>query len=76
MTYQPAKEPDQFDGCKVLFLQPENDTWTTLETSKPFFDRIKSEKKLALLQNCSHAPYQENGLTTMKLEIQKFLAAI
>jgi alpha-beta hydrolase superfamily lysophospholipase len=76
MTYQPAKEPEQFDECKVLFLQPEKDTWTTIETSKPFFDRIKSEKKLVLLQNCSHAPYQEKGLTTMRAEMQKFLNTI
>ncbi|AKC20643.1 hypothetical protein IY39_12120 [Flavobacterium psychrophilum] len=72
MTYKPVKEPEQFDSCKVLFLQPEKDTWTTLETSKPFFDRIKSEKKLVILENCGHAPYQENGLTTMKTEIQNF----
>jgi alpha-beta hydrolase superfamily lysophospholipase len=73
MTFKPAKEPEQFDDCSVLFLQPEKDTWTTLETSKPFFDRIKSEKKLVILENCGHAPYEEPGLTTMKIEIQKFL---
>ncbi len=73
MTYKPAKEPEQFDSCRVLFLQPEKDTWTTLETSKPFFDRIKNEKKLVVLENCGHAPYEEPVLTAMKIEIQKFL---
>lgn len=73
MIYKPEKEPEQFDSCKVLFLQPEKDTWTTLETSKPFFDRIKSDKKMVILENCGHAPYQENGLTTMKTEVQNFL---
>ena len=76
MDFKPAKEPEQFDSCKVLYLQPEKDTWTTIETSKPFFDRIKSEKKFVLLENCSHAPYQENGLTTMKTEIQEFLTKL
>jgi len=73
MNYNPAKAPEQFDCCKVLFLQPEKDTWTTLETSKPFFDRIKSDKKLVVLENCGHAPYEEPGLTILKKEIQKFL---
>ncbi len=73
MNFTPAKEPEQFDSCKVLYLQPEKDTWTTLRTSKPFFDRIKSEKKLVILENCGHAPYEENGLSTMKTEIQIFL---
>ena len=73
LNYKPYKEPEQFDSCKVLFLQPGKDTWTTLETSKPFFDRIKGYKKLVILENCGHAPYEEVGLTTMKAEIQKFL---
>lgn len=76
MNFKPAKEPENFDSCNVLYLQPEKDTWTTLETSKPFFDRIKAKKKLVILENCGHAPYQENGLTTMKTEIQNFLNEI
>ena len=76
MNYKPVQEPEQFDSCKVLFLQPEKDTWTTLTTSKPFFDRIKGDKKLVLLENCGHAPYEEPGVTTMKKEIQDFLHKI
>lgn len=76
MTYKPYREPELFDSCKVLFLQPEKDTWTTLETSKPFFDRIKGDKKLVILENCGHAPYQESGLTTMKTEIENFLTEL
>ena len=76
MDFKPAKEPENFDSCNVLFLQPEKDTWTTLETSKPFYDRIKATKKLVMLENCGHAPYQENGLTTIKSEIQIFLTEI
>ena len=76
MDFNPDKEPEEFDNCDVLYLQPEKDTWTTLETSKPFFDRLKGEKKIVLLENCGHAPYEENGLTTMKNEIHKFLIEI
>lgn len=73
MEFNPDKEPEEFDNCEVLYLQPEKDTWTTLETSKPFFDRLKGKKKLILLENCGHAPYEEDGLTTMKNEIHDFL---
>lgn len=73
INYNPAKEPEQFDNCKVLYLQPELDTWTSLETSKPFYDRIKGEKKLVILENCGHAPYEEPGLTILKEEIENFL---
>jgi len=66
----------QQSRCKVLFLQPEKDTWTPLETSKPFYDRIKSDKKIILLENCGHAPYEENGLTTMRNEIDLFLRTL
>ena len=76
MDFVPAKEPEQFESCKVLFLQPEKDTWTPLETSKPFYDRIKSNKRIILLENCGHAPYEENGLSTMKNEILLFLRTL
>lgn len=75
-TYTPALEPENFSQTKVLYLQPEKDTWTTLATSKPFFDRINSEKKLIILENCGHAPYEEPGVSTMKNAIQHFLSQI
>jgi alpha-beta hydrolase superfamily lysophospholipase len=59
-----------------LFLQPEKDTWTTLATSKPFYDRISSEKSLIMLENCGHAPFEEPGVSTMKNAIQNFLNKI
>lgn len=76
MTFNPAKEPEDFGICKVLYLHPEKDTWTTIDTSKPFFDKIKSPKKMVILENCGHAPYEENGLTTMKKEVRNFLKDI
>jgi alpha-beta hydrolase superfamily lysophospholipase len=76
MNFKPEKEPEEFDNCDLLFLQPEKDTWTTLETSRPFYEKIKAKKKLVILENCGHAPYQENGLATMKTEIQNYLNEI
>lgn len=76
MNFKPDKEPENFNKCPVLFLQPEKDTWTTLETSKPFYDRLNCIKRLVMLENCGHAPYEEPGLTTMKTEILKILTEI
>lgn len=73
MQYDPDKEPEDFKNCRVLFLQPDKDTWTTLETSQPFFDRIAAPKKLVILENCGHAPYEEPGLTTLKEEVLNFV---
>jgi alpha-beta hydrolase superfamily lysophospholipase len=75
-AYNPALEPEAFTKCKVLYLQPEKDTWTTLSTSKPFYDRINSEKSLIMLENCGHAPFEEPGVSTMKNAIQNFLRKI
>src|SRR5262249_35934924 len=41
LATRPAIEPENFDLCPVLLAQPAADTWTTIEASRPFFDRIK-----------------------------------
>lgn len=76
MDFVPSKEPENFKNCDVLFLQPEKDTWTTLETSKPFYDRLICPKKMVILENCGHAPYEENGLSTFKMETINFLNSV
>lgn len=73
MDFIPEVEPENFTACPLLFLQPEQDTWTTFETSKPFYDKLNGTKKVVLLENCGHAPYEEPGLSTMKAEIIQFL---
>ncbi|MCV9927208.1 alpha/beta hydrolase [Flavobacterium sp. LS1R49] len=76
MNFTPAIEPENYTSAPLLFLQPDKDNWTTLATSKPFYDRLNCPKKLVLLENCGHAPYEEPGLTTMKTEIIQFLESI
>lgn len=73
MNYNPAIEPENFTNCPILFLQPEKDTWTTFETSRPFYEKLICDKKMVLLENCGHAPYEEPGLSKMKVEIISFL---
>ena len=38
------------------------DLWTTIEASRPFFDRIKGPKNLVMLENCGHLAIEEPGL--------------
>lgn len=73
LNYTPETEPEDFKQCEVLYLQPEKDNWTTLKTSMPFFERISAQKKMVLLENCGHAPYEQPGLTTMQQEVITFL---
>lgn len=73
MNFIPAIEPENFIASPLLFLQPQKDTWTTFETSKSFYEKLNCPKKVVFLENCGHAPYEEPGLSTMKIEIIKFL---
>jgi alpha-beta hydrolase superfamily lysophospholipase len=76
MTIQPAVEPEDFDLCPVLFAQPAADQWTTLEASRPFFDRIKGPKELVMLENCGHLPVEEPGLSRLEEAILAFLGRL
>lgn len=76
MNFIPAIEPENFIASPLLFLQPQKDTWTTFQTSKPFYEKLNCPKKLVFLENCGHAPYEEPGLSTMKTEIIRFLESL
>nr|WP_199002119.1 alpha/beta hydrolase [Flavobacterium sp. ASV13] len=76
MNFIPAIEPENFTASPLLFFQPQKDPWTTFETSKSFYEKLNCPKKVVFLQNCGHAPYEEPGLSTMKIEIIKFLGQL
>ena len=73
LAIRPAVEPEDFDLCPVLFVQPAADRWTTIEASRPFFDRIKGPKRLVMLENCGHLPIEEPGVTTLERAVMDFL---
>jgi alpha-beta hydrolase superfamily lysophospholipase len=76
LTIQPAIEPEAFDVCPVLLAQPAADTWTSLEASQPFLDRIKGPKELVMLENCGHFPIEEPGVSRLEEAVLKFLEKI
>jgi alpha-beta hydrolase superfamily lysophospholipase len=73
LAIKPDIEPEDFDICPVLFAQPAADTWTTIEASRPFFDRIKGPKELVMLENCGHMPVEEPGLSQLEEAFTSFL---
>lgn len=60
----------------MLLAQPAADRWTTIEASRPFFDRIKGPKELVLLENRGHLPIEEPGFSQLEDAIVAFLARL
>ncbi len=73
LRIKPAIEPENFDLCPVLLAQPAADRWTTIEASRPLFDRIKGHKELVMLENCGHFPVEEPGGSRLEEVIVAFL---
>jgi alpha-beta hydrolase superfamily lysophospholipase len=73
LAIRPAIEPEEFDLCPVLLAQPAADRWTTIEASRPFFDRIKGTKELVMLENCGHFPIEEPGVSCLEESVVAFL---
>jgi alpha-beta hydrolase superfamily lysophospholipase len=75
-TIRPAIEPEGFDRCPVLLAHPAADPWTTVEASRPVFDRIKGSKELVMLENCGHLPVEEPGFSRLEEAVVAFLGQL
>ena len=73
LAIRPAIEPEDFDLCPVLLAHPAADLWTTIEASRPFFERIKGPKELVMLENCGHLPIEVPGLSRLEEVVVAFL---
>jgi len=73
---RPDIEPEDFNVCPVLLAHPAEDRWTGIASSRPFFDRIKGEKSLIMLENCGHFPVEEPGISQLRQAALAFLSAI
>ena len=78
LSITPAIEPENFDVCPVLLADPAADRWTTLEASKPSFDRIRGEgpKEFTILENCGHFPMEEPGVSQLEQAMVAFLGRL
>lgn len=76
LNITPPVEPEEFRGCPVLFAQPAADTWTTLEASRPLFDRLACEKELVMLENCGHLPVEQPGIGELECKAVELLRRV
>ncbi len=74
MDMIPFTEPEDFEICPVLMAHPEIDQWTPVKVSRLFFDRIKSEKKLVILENAGHFPIESPGLQQLEKACIEFIS--
>ncbi|SCO78762.1 uncharacterized protein FRV6_02975 [Fusarium oxysporum] len=76
-TYEPAKEPKDFDTCPILLTQPAEDRWTPLWVSEAFLrDVDKVKVKTVMLEGAGHYPLEDPGLGQMVEAIVAFLKDI
>ncbi|MGH1508504.1 alpha/beta hydrolase [Ralstonia solanacearum] len=75
-SVRPDIEPEDFDHCPLLLAHPGDDRWTSFESSRQFFDRIKGDKELVMLENCGHFPVEEPGITQLERASIRFLGEI
>lgn len=72
----PAQEPESFTQCPVLLTHPAADTWTSVDRSLLFFNRLTVKKQLVLLENCGHFPVEQPGLQQFEDAVNHFLQTI
>jgi alpha-beta hydrolase superfamily lysophospholipase len=72
----PAVEPEDFTQCPVLLAHPAEDTWTKVESSLLFFNRLKVNKRLVLLDNCGHFPVEQPGLAQFEVAVSDFMQTV
>lgn len=69
-------EPEDFEVCPVLLVHPTVDPWTPIELSRVFFDRLKVDKELVLLEGCGHFPIEEPGRHKLEAAISAFVTRV
>ena len=70
---QPSIEPEKFNKCPLLFLQPELDYIIPWKMSKPFYQKLACAKEVIFLKNCGHVPMEQPGLDQMREGAIEFL---
>jgi len=72
----PAIAPEHFERCPMLLVHPAEDRWVTVDLSRIFYDRLKCEKKVVLLENAGHLPLESPGLQQMENAIVEYIDGI
>jgi alpha-beta hydrolase superfamily lysophospholipase len=73
---RPEVEPERFSACPVLLVHPGDDRWTQVESSRMFFDKIKGDKSIRMLEKCGHFPVEEPGISQLECASIEFLSRV
>jgi alpha-beta hydrolase superfamily lysophospholipase len=76
MTTTPALEPEAFDVCPVLLAHPGDDRMTDIALSRRFFDRLRGDKRMVVLEGASHMPTEHPGVDQLEAEVLAFLKGV
>lgn len=73
---RPAIEPERFTSCPVLLLHPEEDRWTPVSVSMPFFNRLAAPKQLVLLKGAGHIPIEQPGMAQLVAAVEALFQSL
>jgi alpha-beta hydrolase superfamily lysophospholipase len=76
MTTAPALEPEAFDVCPVLLAHPGEDRMTDIALSRRFFDRLRGDKRMVVLEGASHMPTEHPGVDQLEAEVVAFMRRV
>ncbi|MBR8740166.1 alpha/beta hydrolase [Nocardiopsis sp. MG754419] len=62
---RPATEPEDAEGFSLVLAHPEEDRWTPVEASLPFFERLAVPTRLVMLPDTGHLPAEEPGVSLL-----------
>jgi alpha-beta hydrolase superfamily lysophospholipase len=67
-------EACKFDKCPVLLVHPQRDNWTDLSLSQLFFNELRCEKVLKMLDGAGHFPIEPEGLKQLECYCVDFMS--
>lgn len=73
MMTPPAVPPERFDTCPILLVHPGDDRMTDIAVSRRFFERLRGEKRMVVLEGASHMPTEHPGVDQLESEMRRFL---
>jgi alpha-beta hydrolase superfamily lysophospholipase len=76
LSHVPRVEPEAFEACPVLMVHPGADEWTPLGVSRPFYDRLRADKELVVLEGAGHFPIEATAVDALERAVTTFLARV
>lgn len=66
-------EPENFTNCPLLLLHPELDKWVRIENSTSFYDKLKCDKSLEIINGAGHMPFEEFAINLIEKALENYI---